>query len=91
MKPRTKKNPFADLPEEWRDMITQSTPEAIDAEIVRITKGEVENLEAKNKDQDLIDKREAVKFANEGYAVQTKAYRLRMKFIMQTLADKGKA
>lgn len=88
---RQKKNPFEDLPEEWRDQITQSSPEAIDAEIVRLAKGEEENQAAKRLDRDLEEKKDAVKFASEGYRESTKGYKLRMKFIMQTLADKGKA
>lgn len=88
---RPKKDPFGDIPEEWRDQMMQSSVEDIDAEVARLAKGEEENQKAKKEDPDLAEKREAVKFASEGYRESTKGYKTRMKFIMQVLEGRGKA
>jgi predicted ATP-grasp superfamily ATP-dependent carboligase len=88
---RPKSNPFADLPEDWRTEIDQSSIDAINAKIVALTVAEVENQQAKSLDPDLREKKEAVKFASEGYREATKGYKLRMRYILQVLEGRGKA
>jgi Fe-S cluster assembly scaffold protein SufB len=89
-KGRTKKEPFADLPDEWKDAIQQGKPEEIEKEIARLGIGEEENKKLKTEDEDLARCREEVKVAGEQYRAATKGYRLRMKFIMQVLESRGK-
>lgn len=90
--PRGKKKlPFEDLPEEWCAEIDQSSVEAINTKIVELTIAETENQEAKKQDGDLAEKKEAVKFASEGYREATKGYKLRMRYILQVLEGRGKA
>jgi transcriptional antiterminator Rof (Rho-off) len=88
---RKKRDTYADLPEDWRTEIDQSSVEAINTKIVELTMAETENLQAKALDGDLKEKKEAVKFASEGYRESTKGYKLRMKFILQVLEGRGKA
>jgi hypothetical protein len=88
---KQKKNPFADLPEDWTTEIEQSSTDDINAKVADMAKAEQENLQAKALDPDLKDKKEAVKFASEGYRESTKGYRLRMKYILSVLEGRGKA
>jgi DNA-binding transcriptional regulator GbsR (MarR family) len=87
----TKKDPFAELPNEWKDAIAQSSVEEIDKRIAELSKAEEESQNAKKLDPDLAEKREALKYASEGYKDATKGYKLRMKYIMRVLGDMGKA
>jgi predicted ATP-grasp superfamily ATP-dependent carboligase len=88
---RKKKLPFEDLPEDWRIEVEQSKTEEINTKIVELSVAEVENQQAKAIDPDLKEKKDAVKFASEGYREATKGYKLRMKYILQVLEGRGKA
>lgn len=88
---RRKHNPFDDLPDEWKTGIEQSTVEDINKSIVELSVAEVENQQAKAGDLDLKEKKEAVKWAAEGYRENTKSYKAKMKFILMILEGKGKA
>ena len=88
---KEKKDPFAAIPEEWRDAVAASTVEQIDARIAELAKNEEENQNNKKEDEDLAEKKEAVKFAAEGYREATKMYKLKMKYVMRVLGDSGKA
>ena len=85
-----KRDTFADLPDDWKTETDQSSIEDINAKIVDLTLNEAANLQAKSEDQDLKEKKEAVKFASEGYRESTKGYRLRIKYIRQVLEGRGK-
>ena len=85
-----KRDTFADLPDDWKTETDQSSIEDINAKIVDLTLNEAANLQAKSEDQDLKEKKEAVKFASEGYRESTKCYRLRIKYIRQVLEGRGK-
>lgn len=91
MRVSKKRNPFADLPDEWKTIIEQSSIQDINKQIAELTMAETENLQAKTEDPDLKEKKEAVKFASEGYREATKGYKLRMKFILSVLEGRGKA
>ena len=84
------KDPFADLSVEFKDAIVGSTVEEINKRIAELAKNEEENKSTMKLDQDLTEKKEAVKFASESYREATKAYKLAMSYIMQVLGDKGK-
>ena len=85
-----KKDPFASLDEEWKDAVVAATVEEIDTRIAELAKAEEANLKAKKEDPDLLEKKEQVKLASEGYREATKGYRLRLKYIMRVLSDKAK-
>lgn len=89
--PRQKRDAFEGLDEDWRTEIDQSSVEDINTKIVELTMAETANQEAKKLDGDLREKKEAVKFASEGYRESTKGYKLRMKYILQVLEGRGKA
>lgn len=88
---RKQKNVFADLPEEFVAEIDGSTVEQINAKVAELAKAEEENQQAKSLDGDLREKKDAVKFAAEGYRENTKGYKLRMKYILAVLVSRGKA
>jgi hypothetical protein len=84
-------DPFAALPEEFRDQMASSSPEEIKAEIAKIAMADQDLRQAQKDDQDLADKKEQVKYANEPYKDGFKANRLRISYLKQVLEDKGKA
>ncbi len=85
-----KKDPFEDLDKDWMDSVSSEGVEAINKRIAELAKAQEENLAAMKADEDLAEKKEATKFASEGYRNATKGYKTRMKFIMQVLGDQGK-
>lgn len=88
---RKQKNIFDDLPEDFITEIDSATVEVINAKVAELAKAEEENQQAKSLDGDLREKKDAVKFASEGYRDATKGYKLRMKYILSVLVSRGKA
>lgn len=88
---RKSKNPFDNLPDDFVAEIDGSTVDQINAKVAELAKAEQENLQAKSLDEDLKEKKEAVKFASEVYRDCSKGYRLRMKYILTVLESRGKA
>ncbi len=86
----SKKNPFADLDQEYKDNIANMQDEEIKKRVSEIAIAEHENREAKKKDQDLKDKQEAVKFAAAQYVEGTKMNRLRIAYAHFILESRGK-
>jgi hypothetical protein len=85
-----KKDPFEGLDREWMDAVVGSSVDDINKRIAELAKAEEENKAAMKADEDLAEKKEAVKFASESYRENTKGYKLRMRWIMQVLADMSK-
>lgn len=92
-RPKGSKNKLAfdDLSSDFKDAVAQSTPEQIRNRIAEIAMDEARNQTMKASDEDLAEKKEAVKFAGEGYATNTKQNKLKIKYAMMILEDKGKA
>lgn len=88
---RKPRDPFKGLPDEFRAEIDGSDVDQINAKVAELAKEEARNLTAKAEDGDLREKKEAVKFAAEGYRESTKGYRLRIKYILSVLQGRGKA
>lgn len=83
------KDPYADLPGEWKDAVAGSTAEEINARIAEVAKAEALNQEAKSQDMDLASLKEQVKEAGAQYAEATKANKLKVRFCMRVLGDRG--
>lgn len=90
-RPKKNKDPFADLPSEWRDSITAMGRESIDEEIAKVAKQEDENVRAKKDDPDLQNLKWQVKEASAPYREATKMNKLKISFAIQVLGDKGGA
>lgn len=88
---RKKRDVFEGLPDDFRAEIDCATVDSINAKVAELAKAEAENLAAKTNDGDLKEKKEAVKYASEGYREATKGYRLRMKYVLAVLEGRGKA
>jgi len=86
---KAKKDPFADLDAEFKDMIASSSIEIINNKIAEVAKNQEENLRAMADDQDLQEKKEAVKMASEGYRDASKMNRLKVIYAMRVLGDRG--
>lgn len=86
----TKKSPFADLDQEYKDTLAAMQDEDIKKRVSEVSLNEHENREAKKKDQDLKDKVAAVKFAGAQYAEATKMNRLRIAYAHFILESRGK-
>jgi len=83
------KDPFADLDSDWKDAVAQGTVEEINARIAEVAKAEALNQEAKSEDVDLASLKEQVKEAGAQYAEATKANKLKVRFCMRVLGDRG--
>lgn len=88
---RPKKDEFADLPADWKDEVVAMTRESIDEEIAKVAKQEQENVDAKKADPDLENLKWQVKEASAPYREASKMNKLKIKYAIQVLGDKGGA
>lgn len=90
--PRFKKdfNPYADLPEEFKDAIESGTDDEIRRRVAEVAFAEQENLRLKADDQDLAERKAAAKAAGEQYSDATKMNRLKIKYAHSVLEGRGK-
>lgn len=86
----TKKNPFADLDQEYKDNISNMDEVEMRKRIAEVALNEHENREAKKKDQDLKEKQSAAKFAGAQYMEATKMNKLRISYAHFILESRGK-
>jgi len=88
-KVKARKDPFMDLPEEFKDAIVAMDAQTINLRIAEIAKNEQENQELKKEDEHLNDLKAQVTDASAGYKEATKQNKLKIKFARQVLKDKG--
>lgn len=84
------KDKFEDLDEDFKDSIAAMDEDAIRSTIAKVSLNQVEMMNAKAGDQDLIQKREAASEAGAVYREGTKMNKLRIEFCHQVLGDKAK-
>jgi hypothetical protein len=89
-KARAPKNPWAAIPAEWRDAVDQSSEEDIRKRVSETALAEHENKRNLAKDQDVIEKKAALKYATEGYREVTKVNTLKISYARQVLEARGK-
>lgn len=87
--PKKAKDPFESIPEDWKDAVAASSVDAINARIAEVAKAEEENLRLKGEDFDLASLKEQVKEAGAQYSEATKMNRLKIRYAMRVLGDKG--
>ena len=80
---------FLLLDEEWRDKVAALEVNEIKAVITEVVNNENENQKAKDDDQDLSEKKESYQSAAESYKEATKFNRLKVKYCLRVLNDKG--
>lgn len=78
-----------DLPEDWRDNVAAMSVERLNAALAEVAENEDLNQKAKEDDQDLASAKETYQTAAAGYKEATQANKLRTKYILRVLRDKG--
>jgi len=86
---KAKKDPFAELPPEWKDAVEAMSVDNLKNEMVSVSSNEHENQKNKEEDQDLASKKELYKEAGAGYKEASKANKLKIKYVLRHLSDKG--
>lgn len=80
---------FLEINEEWRDKVAALSVEQIKTEITEVVNNENENQKNKEDDQHLAEAKETYQEAAAGYKEATKMNRLKVKFALRVLGDKG--
>lgn len=83
------KDPFAALPEEFKDAATNMQADELAKKISELTMEEERNQAALKADADLARLRKEVQVASQTYREQTKLYKLKIKFITRVQSDRG--
>lgn len=84
-----KKNPFDELSAEFKDAAQHADTAKLKSVLMEIGMSEQLNLASMKADQDLKEKKEAVKDASAGYREVTKFNKLKTKFVLEQLSDRG--
>ena len=85
------KDPFEDLPMEFKEAMEKSSVEELKQTLANIATNEETNVSAQKADEDLQQLREKVTVASKAYREATKMNKLKTKFCRRILADKGDA
>jgi hypothetical protein len=83
------KDPFADVPEDFRNGIDAMDRDDIRRAIAQVALDQAELMEAKDQDTDLQTLQEQAREAGAIYRDGTKANRLKIKYAKQVLEGKG--
>lgn len=86
---KEKKDPFEALDKEFKDAVESESLEQLAKRFSDVAKSEEANQAAKKADEDLLRAQEQVANAQLGYTEVTKANKLKKKYIIRYLADKG--
>jgi hypothetical protein len=87
--PGSKKDPFDALDTDEKDKLAAMAPDDIKGYIARVAMDQENLLKARDEDQDLQEKKEAASEAGAIYKEGSKRNRLRTKYAMRCLGDKG--
>ena len=88
-KEKAQKDPFIDVPEEFKDAVAGMNVDEIKQRIAQVALDQVELMKAKKEDGDLLEKREAYKEAGMGYREGTKMNRVKIEYCKQMIDNKG--
>lgn len=86
---KNKKGAFDDLDQEWKDLIANLTAPEIKVRVAEIALELDKLLKAQEEDQDLAEKKQAAKEANQVYADGKKGSRTRIRYCQDILEAKG--
>ena len=88
---RPKKDPYENLPDEFKSKVEGATDEQILEFLGEVAKAEELNRRLKEDDQDLGEKKAAYDMAAEGYKEASKSNRLKTRYLYDLLRARGKA
>ncbi len=86
---KSKKDPFDALPPEFKEAAASASSDVLKAQMGLISTDEQLNLAAMKADQDLKEKQNAAKLAKQGYSEVSKINKLKTRFIVVQLSDRG--
>ena len=86
-----KKEPFADLPQEFKDTVDNCDEKQCREQLAKIGLAQDEVLESKKNDQHLREAGEVYKDAGQQYRDGTKSNRLKTRYVVERLKAMGKA
>lgn len=86
---KNKRSKWDDLSPEFKSSIDGASKEDLQGKLAEVAKALELNSAAQKADQDLNEKKQAVKDANAGYAEAKKAQRLKAEYLIVALSDKG--
>lgn len=84
------KDKFKDLDSDFKDAVAQSSPEEIYRRITDLTNQNEKLNEAKELDNDLQSAKDRYQTALDPYKEQSKDIKLRIRYCIRVLGDKGK-
>lgn len=84
------KDPYAEVPQEFRDTMMAADDKTINEKIAEIAKNNAALQEAKDQDQDLKDKKAAASEAGAVYREGAKACKQKIKYLRDILAGRGR-
>ena len=87
---RPAKNKFADLDPEFKNQVESASENDLRLRIAEVAMNESDNKRLEKEDQDLAEKKEAVKEAAAGYREASKANNLKIAYIKTILEARGK-
>lgn len=80
---------FTNIDEEWRDKVAAMTPDQLRVVVTEVSHNESENQKAKEEDQHLEETKAAYQDASAGYKEASAMNKLKIKFALRVLSDKG--
>lgn len=90
-RPKKNKDPFAELPESFKDALATADVNQLKDKLAEVAKAQEANKSEMKADEDLNNLKEQVKVASSGYTEVTKSNKLKTKYVIRLLADKGDA
>jgi hypothetical protein len=87
---RKPKDPFAEVPQEFRDAMAAADDAVLNARIAEIAKNDAALQEAKEKDEDLKSKKKEASVAGAVYREGQKANKQKITYIRKILEGRGK-
>jgi hypothetical protein len=90
--PKKIDNPYEDLDlaePNWRDSLNGANIDALKTKLAEVAKNEFANQAAKSADEDLNNAKAQVTVAASGYVEITKKNKLKARYVISQLADKG--
>lgn len=87
--PLKNKDPFANVPQEFKEMVDAQDRDTIKTTICQITLNQLELMEAQKDDEDYQNLKEQFREAGAVYREGTKSNALKIKYAKQVLEAKG--
>lgn len=88
-KDKAEKDPFALVPEEFKEAVVGMNVDEINARIAQVAKDQVDLMKAKKEDQDLEEKKNIFREAGAVYREGSKLNRVKIEYCKAMLESKG--